>query len=102
ARRVSNDVYAVVRGEPLRVSPVTSPATRESSETRFDRAPLAEVVVAAGRYELTRSISGFRNSLSSTDIESLPDLGDDALRAVARLPGTASNGLTARTNVRGG
>src|SRR5262249_8315585 len=63
---------------------------------------LAEVVVSASQYQLTRSLGAVRNSFSGTDLESLPDLGDDALRAVARLPGTTSNGVTARTNVRGG
>ena len=40
--------------------------------------------------------------LSSIDLEQLPDLGDDALRAVQRLPGAAANGFSARANVRGG
>ncbi len=102
ARRASNEVYAVVRAERPRVSLVAPPAVNESAAALLDGTPLAEIVVAASQYELTRGISGFPHSLTSTDIESLPDLGDDALRAVARLPGTASNGLTARANVRGG
>jgi outer membrane receptor protein involved in Fe transport len=36
------------------------------------------------------------------DLERLPDLGDDPLRAVARLPGAATGGFTAKSNIRGG
>jgi outer membrane receptor protein involved in Fe transport len=32
----------------------------------------------------------------------MPDIGDDAIRAVARLPGAASNGVSARASIRGG
>ncbi len=65
-------------------------------------AALEEVVVAASQYELTRAPGASHALLTGEDIEYLPDFGDDALRAVARLPGTASNGVSAQTNVRGG
>jgi outer membrane cobalamin receptor len=67
-----------------------------------DNIPVTEIIVAASRYELTNSLTTVVNSFSAPELQSLPDLGDDALRAVARLPGTANNGLTARVNVRGG
>jgi len=63
---------------------------------------LEEVVVAASQYELTRAPGASQALLTGEDIEYLPDFGDDALRAVARLPGTATNGVSAQSNVRGG
>ena len=56
--------------------------------------PLEQIVVAASRYELTRTLSASPTSLSGTDIENLPDIGDDTLRALEWLPGAASNGIT--------
>ena len=103
ARPGPGGVIAIVR---LAAPRATEPAPRTVAEAPAAHVPtpvpLEEIVVAANRYELTRSISAPSTSLSGTDIENLPDLGDDALRAVARLPGAATNGLTARMNVRGG
>jgi hypothetical protein len=65
-------------------------------------AALEEIVVAASQYELTRAVGASHSLLTSEDIEYLPDFGDDALRAVSRLPGTSTNGVSARSNVRGG
>ena len=61
-----------------------------------------QIVVTARPYQLTRGFSLTPDSFSATDIANLPDLGDDALRAVARLPGTTTNGLSAETHIRGG
>lgn len=63
---------------------------------------LEEVVVAASQYQLARAPGASHALLTGEEIERLPDLGDDALRAIARLPGAASNGVSARSNVRGG
>jgi outer membrane cobalamin receptor len=63
--------------------------------------PIEELIVAASRYELVRAADASAR-LTSADLEYSPDLGDDALRAVHRLPGAATNGLSARANVRGG
>jgi hypothetical protein len=62
---------------------------------------IEEIVVAASQYELGRDIDAAIR-LTGGDIEDLPDLGDDALRAVHRLPGAASDGFSARAHVRGG
>jgi outer membrane receptor protein involved in Fe transport len=104
ARRAPNSVLAIVR----RPGPVPAPvprdgATRAAAPLLTPRATsLEQVVVAASRYELTRNISASLKTLSAMDIESLPDVGDDTLRAVAWLPGAASDGISARTSVRGG
>ncbi|MCZ6586291.1 MAG: TonB-dependent receptor [Gammaproteobacteria bacterium] len=65
-------------------------------------ATIDEIIVAASQYQLTRSASATNTLLTSEDIDYLPDFGDDALRAVSRLPGTTTNGISARSNVRGG
>ncbi len=82
-------------------------AARQTTMTTFEMGvaqpgALEEIVVAASQYQLTRSVSASHSLLTSEDIEFLPDFGDDALRAVSRLPGTTSNGVSARSNVRGG
>jgi hypothetical protein len=63
---------------------------------------LEEVVVTTSQYELRRAIAASQRLLTHQDLEYLPTLGDDSIRAVAWLPGTASNGVSARANVRGG
>ena len=63
---------------------------------------IEEIIVAASRFQLARTVGESVTLLSSQDIEYMPDLGDDSLRAMARLPGIASDSVSARTNVRGG
>ena len=63
---------------------------------------IEEIIVAASRFQLARNVGESVTLLSSQDIEYMPDLGDDPLRAMARLPGVASDSVSARTNVRGG
>ena len=82
-------------------------STRQTAMTTIELgiappAALEEIVIAASRYQLARSASSTHTLLSSEDLEYLPDFGDDALRAVSRLPGTTTNGVSARSNVRGG
>lgn len=77
-------------------------ASRRDPRPAVSEAIAANVIVTARPYQLTRGIAGWPEALSATDIENLPDLGDDALRAVARLPGMTSNGLSAQTHIRGG
>ena len=63
---------------------------------------IPELIVTTSRYAMSREPVLPAVSLANTDVERLPDLGDDPLRAVARLPGAAINGLSAKTNLRGG
>lgn len=64
--------------------------------------PLEEVIVMTSRYPLERAGTASATTLGTADIEYQPGLGDDALRAVQRLPGAAANGMSGRTHVRGG
>lgn len=63
---------------------------------------LPDMVVATSRYRLPQDIVGTRFMLDPQTVESLPDFGDDPLRAVHRLPGVAAGGVSARSHVRGG
>ena len=58
-------------------------------------AKLRNVVVGASQYELLRSVGASRTLFTSAMIEDIPDIGDDPLRAVKRLPGTTSGGVSA-------
>ena len=63
---------------------------------------IPELIVTTSRYEMQREPVMPVATLANTDLEHLPDLGDDPLRAVGRLPGAAMNGLSSKTNIRGG
>ena len=63
---------------------------------------LGTMVVNASRYQIDRRIPPSHRFLAIEDIEKLPDLGDDPLRSINRLPGTANNSVTAKSNIRGG
>jgi hypothetical protein len=93
---VGTDTYAIVRREadaPGAVSPPAVPATGT---------PLEEIVIAASRYSLASSVPAVHTFLTQQEIESLPRLADDSLKAVQRLPGAATNGLSGLANMRGG
>ena len=64
--------------------------------------PLEEVAVFASRYRIAAFEDFAPASLSRQQIDALPGIDEDALRVTRYLPGTATNGLSARANVRGG
>jgi outer membrane cobalamin receptor len=96
AKQVGNDTYAVVR----RDSAITTPAPRASASGPAAR--LEEIVVAASRYSLSADVPDAHTLLTQDEIEGLPRFADDSLKAVHRLPGAASNGLSGLANIRGG
>lgn len=81
----------VAQARPVR--PGSGPAETAAS--------LEEVVVTTSRYRLD-SLPVMPILLESADLGLLPDLGDDPLRATARLPGAAAGDLSAKSNLRGG
>jgi len=98
---VSHPVFSTSSIEAIAV------AARQTSMTEIElgialRTTLEEIVVAASQYRLSRSASATHRFMTGEDIDYLPDFGDDALRAVSRLPGTTANGVSAQSNVRGG
>ena len=78
----------------------------ESTELRVELDParpeIENITVSASRYQLSRDISSSRFDLDRNSIETLPDVGDDPVRATHRLPGAAASGASARSHFRGG
>ena len=64
--------------------------------------PLDEVVVTPGRFGIAHETVNRSETLNREQIETLPQLAEDIYRTVNRLPGIASNEMTARFSVRGG
>lgn len=60
------------------------------------------IAVSASRYEILRDIATSRFVLDQRTIQNMPDLGEDPIRVVQRLPGAAASGASAKTHLRGG
>jgi outer membrane receptor protein involved in Fe transport len=84
--------FAATGGRPASVSVVLEPAPQ----------PLPEVVVTSSRYNIRYEHPGSFNFLDRDLATRMPDVGDEALRAIDRLPGTSSGGVSTRHHVRGG
>ncbi|MCC6170784.1 MAG: TonB-dependent receptor plug domain-containing protein [Gammaproteobacteria bacterium] len=88
--------YAVVR------SATASPAGASAS-ARVTPVPAIEAVtVYASRYRIEALDAAAPSTLSRSEIAVLPGIDEDILRVARYFPGTASSGLSARSNVRGG
>jgi hypothetical protein len=96
AKRAGADTYAIVRAR----SATPAPGPGVSGGTTA--APLEEIVIAASRYSLSADTPDAHTLFTQEQIEALPRLADDSLKAVHRLPGAASNGLSGLANLRGG
>jgi outer membrane receptor protein involved in Fe transport len=91
--RVADGTYAIVRAPSRAVpAPVRPPPD----------VALADVVVAASRYGLAADLPEAHVFLTQAQIDRLPKLADEPLRAVHRLPGAATNGLSGLAHIRGG
>lgn len=89
-------VYAVVAaGHPARRAPA-SPPLRSPADA------IEEVVVQTSRYALSSATLGSQTFLTQGEVKDMPRLADETLRAIARLPGTATNGFSSLGSVRGG
>lgn len=65
------------------------------------RPQLAEVVVSTSRYAADRSGALGSVSIHGDTLAVQPVIGEDALRALGRLPGMAQNGVSAQSSIRG-
>ena len=64
--------------------------------------PIEQVVVQTSRYILNNEHGAASTYLSQEQMKDLPKLADETLRAVQRLPGSATNGLSSLGPIRGG
>ncbi len=94
--RVGEGVYAVV-ALPKHDAPQPPVAAQAPVHE-----PLQEVVVTTSRYGLANEALDSQTFLTQKELESLPKLADESLRAVHRLPGAASNGVSGLAHIRGG
>jgi hypothetical protein len=99
AMPTSTGGYVIVRSDPA-VEP--EPSRNAASNPQPTQADVEEVVVHASRYEFMREGPVRGSYLPRGLIEKVPGVSEDAARVLHRLPGTASNGVSARTHVRGG
>jgi len=88
-------VYAVVRDS-------SGASTRPPSAQKQAPAKLEEVVVQTSRYVLATQNIAPVNFLTQDEVQAMPRLADETLRAVQRLPGTATNGVSSLGPIRGG
>lgn len=96
--RTEAGVHLVVPVESPR--PVDAASQSDPETSRLDE--LENVVVSASRYLISRDIETSRMSIDQRSIQNMPDFGEDPIRVVQRLPGTAASGASARTHFRGG
>lgn len=64
--------------------------------------PLPEIVVTSSLYNLKYEHAGSHTFLDRELTTKLPDIGDEAVRSIDRLPGTANGGVSTRSHIRGG
>ncbi len=77
-------------------------ADRDRASDRRRPTALEEVIVTASQYQLASDGPAASTLLTQQELRSQPVLADEPLRAVHRLPGAASNGLSGLPNIRGG
>ena len=63
---------------------------------------IESITVSASRYEISRDVVTSSFLLDQRTIQNMPDIGEDPIRVVQRLPGTAAGGVSARAHFRGG
>lgn len=88
-------VYAVVRDS-------STTARQPTPVPKPQRAELEEIVVQTSRYTLAAENIAPKNFLTRDEVQAMPRLADETLRAVQRLPGAATNGVSSLGPIRGG
>jgi hypothetical protein len=86
----------------IRTAPGAAAPLAASARSSLPMGDLEEIIVSASEYRFVQDDALATATLSATDLQLSPDLGDDPLRAVARLPGVAATEFSARANIRGG
>ncbi len=94
--RLAERAYAVVR------APAEGPGGRQADAPADAGLQAEEVIVTSSRYGLAAAQLQPNTVFTREQIEDMPRLGDETLRAVHRLPGAASNGVSGLARIRGG
>lgn len=92
--RYEAGIYLVIRMTPSGEAP--------EPVMQVEKPPLETITVSASRYEIGRDVATSRFLIDRRTIQTMPDVGEDPLRAVHRLPGAAASGASAKTHFRGG
>ena len=92
--------WLIVANPPVRPAAEVPPSALENS----GRPMIEELFVTSSRYALQSASNSSApiHQLRDNELENLPEVGDDALRAALHLPGMATVGLSAQPHVRGG
>ena len=94
---VPRDQYWLLVSGPTVV--VRAPAPTETA----DEVPRVETIIVTGtRHRLSSIASDEANALSSEQLDQVPTLGGDSMRAVNMLPGMSSMGVSVKPRIRGG
>lgn len=96
---VGAGLYAVVAAQNRPAQDSAPPPDTRPLPTRTE---LAEIIVSTSRYRFDHASAGGAVRIGGELLAAQPVLGEDAIRAVGRLPGIAQGGLSAQSSVRGG
>lgn len=94
--RTESGVHLVIRAQQDEVE------EPEAEQQETMTAEIESISVTASRYEILRETGSSRFNLDQRSIQNMPDVGEDPIRAVQRLPGAAASGASAKTHFRGG
>jgi len=87
----------------LLVSGPTVAGHRNALDVGSDEVPRVETIIVTGtRHRLSNVASDEANTLASEQLDRIPTLGGDSMRAVNLLPGMSSMGVSVKPRVRGG
>ena len=116
--RIAPGIYQFLEVRPDRYRVVINASGFERTSRVFDVAPgetavinvgmliekpeFEAITVSASRYEIIRDIAASRFLIDRRSIQTMPDIGEDPIRATQRLPGAAASGASAKTHFRGG
>jgi outer membrane receptor protein involved in Fe transport len=92
--------YAVTSAPAARAARAGAEPSREDQKAAAR--VLEEIVVTTSRYSLGADTTGSHTLVTSEAIQTIPRLAEEALKAVQRLPGVATNGVSGLSPVRGG
>ncbi|HXV86862.1 MAG TPA: TonB-dependent receptor [Gemmatimonadales bacterium] len=100
-------VAASIGYSPIATLPVeVGPGDTTSVTLYLHRMPvmLSDVVVMPGRFAILEGaqVAAVQQTMTRQDIETVPQIGEDAFRVIHRLPGVASDDISTKLNVRGG